>query len=465
MRLSSSPPREDRDLGLRRAQQRLMRPSPDRRAAGTLAVAACTLRRPGAPFAAALLVCSCGTAQAETWQYRVALDPAEPLAARVVVELPAVRRAQDFSVQVPGMAAGLTPQVADLRCDGAPLAPDSASAWRVQGWTCTRLTWKVNFRSAAEGSIDPRARESVFDPKARYWLFSEATSLLRPVDDAGHDGEVEFSGGAPVHGGAQVGATPRRVVPAADKTSEFYAIGRLPGASLREGGIEVFHLDALGIEWRDLLAEHGRALRYLTRAAGARGLAPLRSTVVWVGESTDDGAPVGIAGHRTLLLSATARDGRLRQGELALAWLLREQLRQSMPDRLPVWVRESLAQYYAVKALRRSEMPTAAVAAAERRLIDPLQPPQTKLREAQRRLLAGDSAARAELQAAGAAFWDRIDRAIVRKSGFRTLDSLLPRLLAADWPDDRLPAALLDRLRDYAGDRAVDELLAQYVGD
>jgi hypothetical protein len=414
--------------------------------------------------AAALLAAVCGAAQAETWLYRVALDPAQPLAARVVVELPAARRAQDFSVQVRGLASGVTPQVADLRCDGAPLAPDSASAWRVQGWSCVRLSWTVALKEAPEGGVDLRAREGFFDPGARFWLFSEASSLLRPVGDASHDGQVEFVGRGPVHGSTPVGATPRRVVPAADRPAEFYVIGRLPGATVREGGFETLHLDADGGDWRSLVSEHVRALQYLVRAAGARQLAPLRSTVVWLGGATDDGLPVGVAGNRTLLLAGARRDARTPNAELAFAWMLREQLAQSMPERLPSWARESLAQYYAVKALRRSKLPAAAVAAAETRLIDQ-PPPRGRLREAQRRLEAGDEAARAELHASGAAFWERIDRAIVRKSGFRTLDSVLPRLLAADWPGDRLPAAGLDLLRRYAGEATVDELLALYVGD
>ena len=157
--------------------------------------------------AAALLAAACGAAQAETWLYRVALDPAEPLAARVVVELPAARRAQDFSVQVRGMAAGVTPQVADIRCDGVPLAPDSASAWRVQGWSCVRLAWTVVMTAAPAAGIDLRARESFFDDRARFWLFSEASSLLRPVGDAGHDGQIEFVGRGPVHGSVKAVST------------------------------------------------------------------------------------------------------------------------------------------------------------------------------------------------------------------------------------------------------------------
>jgi len=414
--------------------------------------------------AAALLAAACGAAQAETWLYRVALDPSDPLVARVVVELPAARRAQDFSVQVRGLAGGVTPQVTEPRCDGMPLAPDAASAWRVQGWSCVRLTWTVAMKTAADGGVDLRARQSLHDAGARFWLFSDASSLLRPVGAARHDGQIEFVGRGPVHGSAPVGGTPRRVVPAADEPAEFYVIGRLPGATVREGGFETLHLDADGGDWRRLVDEHSRALRYLSRTAGARQLAPLRSTVVWLGELAKDGEPAGVAGNRTLLMPSARGEGRAPHAELAFAWMLREQLAQSMPERLPAWARESLAQYYAVKALRRSELPSAAVAAAEKRLID-TQPPRGRLRDAQRRLQAGDEAARAELRSSGAAFWERIDRAIVRKSGFRTLDSVLPRLLAADWPGDRLPAAGLELLHRYAGETAVDELLALYVGD
>jgi hypothetical protein len=407
---------------------------------------------------------ACFAAQAETWTYRVAFETADPRVAKASVELPAARRAQDFSVQVRGMADGLMPQVEDLRCDGAPLAPDSASAWRVQGWKCVRLTWTIPVKAAPDTGIDPRARETVFHAGQRFWLFSEATSLLRPVEDARHAGQIEFVGAAPVNGGIPAANPPRRVVPPKDRPAEFYTIGRLSGASLREGSIETVHLDALGIEWRELLADHGRALAYLTRTAGARQLTPLRSTVVWLAGAADDGAPVGVAGYRTLLLSAARHDDRLRHPELALAWILREQLVQSIPERVPLWARESLAQYYAIKALRRTEMPAAAVVAAEKRFVDGGRGPSMTLLEAQRRAQAGDAAALDELRAAGAAFWERLDRAIVRKSGFRTLDSLLPRLLAADWPGDRLPPAALERLRQYAVESTVNDLLAQYVG-
>ncbi len=414
--------------------------------------------------AAALLAVACGAAQADSWPYRVELDPAAPMAARVVVELPAARRAQDFSVQVRGMAQRLMPQATDLRCDGAPLAPDSAGAWRVQGWNCVRLSWTVSFRTAADAGVDPRSLESVFDARAGFWLFSEATSLLRPVDEAPHAGEIEFAGAGPVHGGEPARRAPRRVVPDREAAPGFYLIGELPRVTVHESGAETIHVNASGADLRDLVEQQRRALRYLTQIMRVRPAPAWRSTVVWL-TGTEAGDPVAVSGFRTLLLSVAAREGRLQQPESVLLLILREQFLQMAPAAVPLWVRESLAQYYAIKALRRSDLPGEAVTAAERRLIDPLRTPGVRLREAQRRVQSGEAAARGELHNTGATFWDRLDRAIVRKSGFRTLDSALPRLLAAEWSDDRLPAVILERLYRYAGEGAVDELLATYVGN
>ena len=413
--------------------------------------------------AAALLAAACGVARADSWLYRVELDPAAPLTARVVVELPAERRAQDFSVQARGMASNFMPQVADPRCDASPLAPDSAGAWRVQGWNCVRLSWTVLFKSAPEAGVDPRALESLFDPRARFWLFSEATALLRPVGDAPHAGEIEFAGGGPVNGGEPGSRPPRRAVPDREAAPGLYVIGDLPRVAVREGTAEVINVNALGIDLRDTLAQHRRLLRYLMQTARLRPAQSWRSTVVWLA-AADDGEPVEVSGFGTLLLSCAVRDGRLQHPEIALLLIGREQFLQIAPAGVPLWVRESLAQYYAIKALRQSDLPAAAITAVERRFIDPLRPPAVKLREAQRRIQSGESGLRSALHSAGATFWDRIDHAIVRKSGFRTLDSALPRILAAEYTDDRLPSTILDRLYRYAGEGAVDDLLSVYVG-
>lgn len=405
-----------------------------------------------------------GIARAETWQYRVELDPAAPLAAQVSVDLPAARREQEFSVQVRGMTINVMPQVVDVRCDGTPVAPDSARAWRVQGWYCARLSWRVQLAALGPAGVDVRAQPSLFAARERLWLIAEASALLRPVGDAQHDGEVEFIGGGTVHNGEQGSGPERRRVPTLAQPPGFYAVGAGPVSIVREGDADLIYVNLLGVALRELFGQHRRQLGYLMRTAGVRPPQLFRTAVIWLPAPVGEGPQV-VAGHRTVLAGGVLHEGQLQEAEATLLALLHEQFQQLVPGALPLWVRESLAQYYAVKALRRTRLPADAVAAVERRTLDPLRAPTLKLPEAQRRVLAGESGAMASLHLEGATFWDRVDRAIVRKSGFRTLDSVLPRLLAAEWPGDGLPPAVEERLRRYAGEAAIDELLSRYVGE
>lgn len=415
-----------------------------------------------AAFAAFALASS--IARAESWLYRLDLDAAAPLAAQVAVELPAARRAQDFSVQVRGTAINVRPQVQNVRCDGVPVAPDSAGAWRVQGRTCARLSWTLQLPALPETGIDVRAQPSLYAARERIWLIAEASALLRPVGDLLHRGEIEFSNGGTVHTGERGSQPQRRVVPSLAGSPGFYAVGAGPVSIVREGDADLIYVNLLGVSLRDLFGQHRRQLGYLMRAAGFRPSKLFRTAVIWLPAAIEGDASHIAGGHRTILAGGAVREDRLLQPESMLLSQLHEQFQQFAPADLPLWVRASVAQYYAVKALRRTNLPSDAVAAAERRTVDPLRAPTLKLREAQRRVLAGELGAMASLHVAGATFWDRVDRAIVRKSGFRTLDSVLPQLLAADWRDDRLPPSLEERLRRYAGDAAIDDLLERYVG-
>ncbi len=418
--------------------------------------------------ALALLLASSG-ASAESWLYRVQLDPAAPLAARIEVELPAGHRAQDFSVQVRGTTTGVMPQARDIRCDGVPVVPDNAGAWRVQGWNCVRLSWTITFSDVSPAGVDATAQANIYDRYQHFWLLSEPASLLRPVGDLSHQGVVEIIGGGPVHGGAEGGteggAGQRRFVPTVAMAPEFYVIGELPTSVVRAGAAELIYVNALDASLGGLVGEDRRQIGYLTRVAGVKPRQPLRSVVVWLPIAEPE-EPRVAAGYRTIVISGVVQDGRLRQIEQTLALLLREQFVQITPAKVPLWIRESLAQYYALKALRRTDLSAARITAIERRYVDPMRAPKLRLREAQRRLQPyRDRSQFGVFHTDGATFWDRLDRAIVRKSGFRTLDSLLPRLFTADWTDDRLPPAIVERMRRYAGDSAVDELLAMYVGD
>lgn len=416
-------------------------------------------------LAAAALAAVAGSAaaQPERWLYRVRIEPAVPLVAKVEVELPAPRRMQAFALEPRGAKRGVASQVADVTCDGVPVPVDADGLWRIDGAACARLAWQARFDELSETGADAAAQASLYDPRLRFWLFSEPAALLHPADAAALEGEIEFIGGGPVNGGSHGSRPGWRRIPAA-RAPEYFVIGAAPVSIVRERQADLVYVNALGVPLADLFGQHRRALGYLMKTSAVRFERLFRTTVVWLPGAPADGAGRAV-GFRTLLVNGAVEGGRLARGEEMLAFLLREQFHQMVDAGLPLWADESLAQYYAIKALRRSDLDGAAVQEVERRFIDPNRAPRATLRQVQARVQQGDARNFDSLHTDGATFWDRVDRAIQRRSGgFRTLDSLLPAMLATKWDGDRIPPRVLALLQRHAGADATDRLIERYVG-
>lgn len=129
-----------------------------------------------------------------------------------------------------------------------------------------------------------------------------------------------------------------------------------------------------------------------------------------------------------------------------------------------LWLNESLAHYYGLKALERdSSSPDAQFVRA--RFIDPLRPITRGLLELNRRYSANDRSVYPLFYEQGATFWSEIDSAIsVATDGAGSLDKWLPDLLrSATSQDDGLPESFVTSLRGLVGAKA-DEFLRKYVG-
>jgi len=425
--------------------------------------------------AAALIAAAAeaAAAQPERWLYRVQFDAAHPLVARVEVELPPSRRTRTFGVQARGATMNVASQVAYVNCNGSPVMADSDGVWSIDGATCARLSWQIGFNEATAAGVNAGSQASLYDPRLRFWLLSDPASLLRPVDAAAYEGEIEFAGGGPVNGGAIVNRaapgsrTERRRVPGNAFAPEFFAIGHAPVSIVRERNADLVYVNALGLPLPELFGQHRRALGYLIKATGVRSDMLFRSTVVWLPIAAGRKEMGAAAGFRTLLVNGAVENGRLVRVEHTLAFLLHEQFHQLTQVGLPLWANESLAQYYAIKALRRTDLPREAVLDFERRFIDPMRRTGFTLRQVQERVQKKNDLQHYEaLYSDGATFWDRMDRAIQkRSSGFRTLDSLLPRILAAQWESDQIPRVVVDLLQRYAGQDAANRLIDRYVGN
>jgi hypothetical protein len=396
--------------------------------------------------------------------YEVRVDAARPLVAQVVLSAAdgaPLRSAAPIDVRQIGVAS----QVSDVRCDGRALGK-GGGGWRLPGEGCRRLQWQVRFEQIGPLGVDASLQQNVHDPRHGIWLLSEPASLLRvPATEAG--AEIAFVGMRDVFGGASVLDSHRRVVPGLANAPEYYFFGAAAAKrSFQAGGRSVVYLEMADADYERFADVHGRGLDYLARVTQA---APSEdpSIVVWLPIDESRRTVGGAAGTSSITVNIVTVDGRSQPVRLPLSLhaILHEQFHQLAPQPLPAWVNESLAEYYARKAMKHAEAGVGAVHLIERRYPALAAAPPRTLLQVQRDVEGGDGSGYLLLYTFGSNFWLEIDRAIeARSAGLRSLDDELPGILRAQFTDARLPPALIARLRTAAGSDAFDALLARYVG-
>lgn len=410
-----------------------------------------------------------------TYSVRTAGAPPQELV--VTLTLPS-NDGQTRKLDVRGAAWGLKSQVYAPRCGKTPIRQEKAGSWVAPG-SCREVIWSVSAKRVRDGAVDVSKQASLLFENPRWFLLSEPTSLLRVVGDT-RGSTLSVSPGSPQT--TDLGATPagkgRWRVPSINNAPEFYVIGNIKTRTRSIGPLQVRYVadnpdrvDRLGLE-----AIHERALQYLVRVLPPPAALPIDERtllVVWIGIDGKHGRAGGSAGSRSFVANYVF--GRTETEALnaarTLTILAHEQFHQLSDlvrgslQPFPVWLGESLAQYYGLKALAQASSGPAATS-VRANFIDPTRPVNFGLVELNRRHAANDPAAYPLFYEQGATFWAEIDNALrVRSAESTDLDALIPDLLGTNIEEGgRLPRAFVADLRKRLGAQA-DQLLAKYVGD
>lgn len=421
-------------------------------------------------FAIALLLAASGSSHA---RYSVTVDPRHPLLATATLELPP-SKGSGRALVLRGVEWGLTAQVSNPRCGTQALKKSGPAEWTVPP-DCMKASWTVDFVAAQPGKIDASEQKSLYFPSARWWLLSEPTSLLRLQDDEAPSSlTIGFVGKPMQQMGATATGNGRWRVPPVASAPEFYVFGNLKSVERRVDGVLIRHVadDIDRVQRLGLLQAQEDAWRYLSRVtpppAGAKP-EDRELLVVWLG-ARDRKHAGGAAGSRSFVANYFDATDPSAQA-LSMAITAHEQqhqlvdmVRAGRPP-LPVWVGESLATYYGLKALAGSALDPKAIESVRGRYIDASRAVTAGMVELQRRHDKGDQAAYPLFYQQGATFWALVDEALLKASkGRQGLDALLPQLLESEFePDGQLPASFADRLQQTAGP-SMQELLTRYVG-
>lgn len=409
--------------------------------------------------------------------YTIVVDPAQLHELTLSLRLPKAEGAP-HRLNVRGAAWGLDSQVHSARCGDTPLKQQKDGTW-IADRSCREVTWNVGPVVAADGTADVSQQATFLFQQPRWLLLSEPTSLLRLMDvPSAPASSIALQPGA----AAMLGATPLSGrswrVPSANNAPEFFVIGDIPARSRTVGAFEVRYVadnpgrvEALGLE-----TLHEKALEYLGRLLPPPAPLPVAERtllVVWVGIDDRRGRVGGASGSRSFVANyVIGKPESARMNTARTLYVLAHEQFHQLADLvrgplppLSVWLNESLAAYYGLKALLKVS-PGADAESIHAEFISPSRSVSAGLLELERRHATQDRSAYPLFYSQGATFWAEIDNALRASSaGASDLDAWIPDLLRSGVePGGRLPGAFVARLRTNLGARA-DELLAKYVGD
>ena len=373
---------------------------------------------------------------------------------------------------------GLKSQILSPRCGKNLLRQRPVGVWAVP-IGCTEVMWTVRAQRAVDGKVDVSAQSSVKFRNPPWFIFSEATSLLR-LRDEDEPSTITMRGKSKHFSG--IGATEISDnvwrVPSLGNAPEFYALGEVRPTTRNVGPFVVRYVadDRARVAGLGLGNLHEQALEFLANVVPpAAALPPAERSllVVWIGIDEAAGRAGGAAGSRSFVANYVVgkSENEALNAARTLAILAHEQFHQlsdlargSLPP-LPTWLNESLAHYYGLKALQKAASSSASHS-VYKRFIDPARPVTTGLLEFNRRYAANDRSVYSLFYEQGATFWSEVDSTIqAATNGGSSLDQLVPNLLRSVTPDnDGLPESFLASLHELIGVKA-DELLSRYVGN
>jgi len=232
-------------------------------------------------------------------------------------------------------------------------------------------------------------------------------------------------------------------------------------------GITLVHaFDDDRVDLDTILEAHQEGFRHLLAVLGDKRQSVDRLLVFWLGIETDARSLGGAAGHRSMIVNyLVAADNKPVRNRIPLVILLHEHFHTVVRAAWPLWLHESLAQYYGIRsALASGLFSPGEVAMLQQQMLDAPAPP-LRLLEAQRRVYEqGDPAAYAVFYLRGAQFWSQVDKALRNASdeGY-SLNDALQVLLRTPFPDERaLPAGVFEAPR-ARGDDAIRAMIDTHV--
>lgn len=331
-----------------------------------------------------------------------------------------------------GDTMGVPSQVSEVTCAGSEILQNNDLTWLVPV-ACSTVNWTIIFSTQASISYQPSQQQSLFSQPS-WWLVSGPSSILRI---SGNDIDVKT-----VDFILPDDTRVSRHLQSVNEPPNFYNLGNPPRRAVDNGS---YSLNYIGENLDAVLSiispkDHMEAIKYLRSVLGKYARNVDRLDVNWFGVPRERREASGAAGFDTILANyIIAKDTPKREEQLlSLMLVLHEQFHQLDSGAYPIWMGESLANYYALKAMRKIYPEDEAATLVWDRFIDIERPIDISLTQIQSEISNDNNRQNyGLLYTQGASFWYELDTEIQKAtSGQESLDTLIPQILELDLNSD-----------------------------
>lgn len=395
---------------------------------------------------------------AQDVKYHVVIKPDEPEVATVTMTLQKSFLQRELYSRA---SSNLTEtQVSDVKCGEEYLEKNVRDRWQVPR-TCTVISWKINFVVESSEGIAAYEQKSVLMAKRDWWVLASPTALLRlrkEPDDLSI--KIDVSGYETINSRLPTGRRP----PA------YFALGNAPSETVKGDGIRLTYISDNPAYTSEFVkaSDHAKGLEYMADALGLKSDGIIRTiNMIMLGIQRERGVLGGAAGENAMLVNYIYENKNSQDQEKYFPILiaLHEQFHQLYNGRHPVWVRESMAHYYATKAIMVVYPDNQTV----KKIVDELYSSPAigvpGLIEIDRRINEErDFTDYDNFYGQGSAYWYTLDGFITNASGGKeSLDDYLPLIMETRFnKGEGLPPELLKRI-DFVPSDAITALESRYL--
>ncbi|KZK82233.1 hypothetical protein PsAD13_03791 [Pseudovibrio sp. Ad13] len=322
--------------------------------------------------------------------------------------------------------------------------------------SCRELQWNVTFQNVQTAPHAIANQQNLYSP-SEWWSLTEWDDIPR------FEGILTIEICGKVHGKAQ--AIKCNALPTQNEPPLILTWGKST-KTLETGQttLTLFKDDPTSALKAENLPAIQQQLAYLKALLAPEERTPNNIDLVWVAIDKKLGQIAGAAGKQAFLANFAVTDGAATDDSLAkLHWVSGHELFHLLTTQsYPLWISESLAQYYGYKSLEKAGLQSETPMEQWQNFQERYPHAATGLYEAHTKVTRDNNPNYYPLfYMKGAAFWQAVDQKL-QKAG-TSLDNVLPQIEAAAANDAALSSRTIGLLKTTLSEQVVSTLQQQYL--